>query len=142
MSHKNIGRKMVEYNNRGPIGLFGTLVLISMLTSCIEEPPTNTVTHESSPSSLLNQNQVPSTSSFANFKAEVISIDPALIALAGSRLFLKLSDSSGEVLFLGEIDRYRLFSLPINIRLDEREIHYELFTEIPSDTIKYGVIAL
>lgn len=93
-------------------------------------------------SSRLTDNNVPAGMSFTNFKHETFSMDPSLLALSGNRLFLKLNRQEGEVLFLGEIDRYRPFSISVEVRLHDTQLHYELFTDDVNDNTQFGVISL
>ncbi len=95
-----------------------------------------------SSSTLLIDNKLPPGVEFANFKDASFHLDPSSLLLNGSRLFLKLSRSGNEVLYLGEIDRFRTFSIAVQIRLDDTQLFYELFTDDLDDLTQFGVINL
>lgn len=119
-------------------------VVISLFLSLYgcggEEPASTTPTHVYS--SLLTDNTVLSGSNFANFKLKKVTIDPSALPLSGSRIFLKLSRQTGDVLFLGEIERFHPFHLEVDLLLDDKSLSYELFSNDASDTTQSGVIPL
>ena len=95
-----------------------------------------------STSTLLADNKLPIGLDFANFKDTRFDLDPSSLPLNGSRLFLKLSRAGNEVLYLGEIDRFLAFSIAVQIRLDDTQLFYELFTNDVSDPTQFGVVNL
>ena len=93
-------------------------------------------------SSLLADNPLISVTDFDNFKNKTISIDPSALPLSGSRLFLKLYQEGGNIVFLGEIDRFSLFSMEVSILLDVNSLNYEIFSNDVSDNTHFGMILL
>jgi hypothetical protein len=121
--------------------LLAIILLVLSLAGCSkEETPNAPVT--SVHSTKLVDNPAPAEMNFANFKSKTFSIDTSLLAFSGDRLFLKLNRQQGEVLFLGEINRYRPFSMTVEIRLDDTQLHYELFTNDINDDTQVGVTFL
>jgi len=121
---------------------FTVIVFILLtLTACKKEEEQSSSSTLSN-SSRLTDNLAPAGASFTNFKSETFSIDPSQLSISGTRVFLKLTRPGGDVLFLGEIDRYQYFSINIDMLLDDGEIFYEIFTNDPGDETNYGTIAL
>lgn len=134
---------MKQENIMNTVQLSKAVVIILLLTfyGCAEEEISAAPTSQNT-SSLLADNPLPAGTSFDNFKTKNITIDPSALALSGDRIFLKLSSQSGDILFLGEIERFRLFNLQVNLRLDEDLLNYELFTNNYNDATQYGLIIL
>lgn len=101
---------------------------------------------ESVPSSItstkLSENSVISGLIFSNFKSTNFILDPSELYFSGDKLFLKINRDNNEVLYLGEINRFRVFSINLQVRLSDTKIHYELFTNDISDNTLTGVINL
>lgn len=122
-------------------------ILLSLL-GCAAEENATTVDGQAadvqaeSTGTLLADNQLPVGLDFANFKDTSFYLDPSSLALSGSRLFLKLSRTGNKVLYLGEIDRFLAFSITVQIRLDDTQLFYELFTNDVSDSTHFGVVNL
>lgn len=122
-------------------------ILLSLL-GCAAEETATTVDGQAvdvqaeSTGTLLADNQLPAGLDFANFKDTSFYLDPSSLALSGSRLFLKLSRTGNKVLYLGEIDRFLAFSITVQIRLDDTQLFYELFTNDVSDSTHFGVVNL
>ncbi len=95
-----------------------------------------------SSSTLLVDNKLPAGLDFANFREANFTLDPSSLPLSGSRLFLKLSRTGNEVLYLGEIDRFLAFSIEVQVRLDDTQLFYELFTNDVNDATQFGVVEL
>jgi len=93
-------------------------------------------------STLMTDNPVSQGTSFSNFKSIAFTLEPASLPISGDRLFLKLNHQNGNVIYLGEIDRYRQFSINVEIKLDETQLLYELFTNNASDDTTFGVVSL
>lgn len=93
-------------------------------------------------STRLTDNSLPTTVKFDNFKDAKFYFDPTSLSFIGNRLFLKLSRNEKEVLYLGEIDANSIFYINIQIRLDDSELHYELFTNNDNDITQFGVVKL
>ena len=64
------------------------------------------------------------------------------VTFAGDQTFLKLARSSGEILFLGEVNRDQRLELLINLPLGTRSLRYEIFSGSPLDDTLFGEIAL
>lgn len=78
--------------------------------------------------------------SFENYYSKQVSISPPVIT--GDKLFLKLNRESGELLFLGEVDRFQVFYLLVNVLLDEKRLKYEFFSNDTSDQTLDGEVTL
>lgn len=122
--------------------LWKVIFIASLLTlnACAEEETGTTPT--ANHSTRLLDNPLPDETEFANFENKNISIDPSALPLAGNRIFLKLSRVSGELLFLGEIGRFRIFNLQVDLLLDDETLHYEIFSDDSNDETQTGVINL
>ena len=99
-------------------------------------------------STLLDENPVSGIASFDNFTATGLQLSVAQIlasegvTFAGDQTFLKLARSSGEILFLGEVNRDQRLELLINLPLGTRSLRYEIFSGSPLDDTLFGEIAL
>jgi len=93
-------------------------------------------------SSRLSDNSISENTSFNNFKDTTIHFDPSPLAFNGDRLFLKINRDNKEVLYIGEINRYQLFRINIQIPLDDAQLYYEVFTNDINDITQFGVIEL
>lgn len=93
-------------------------------------------------STRLSDNLISENTNFYNFKDTTIRFDPSSLAFSGDRLYLKINRDNEEVLYLGEIDRYLLFTVKIHTPLDESLLYYEVFTNDINDTTQFGVIEL
>jgi len=122
------------------------ILLVLSLYSCGAEGTSTMPSTVSAPaehaSFRLTDNKVPAGLNFANFKNARFSLDPSFLAFSGKRLFLKLQHQSGDLLYMGEIDRYRPFLITVVVRLDDTQLHYALFTNDDNDDTHFGVISL
>ena len=116
---------------------FFLIALLLTLSGCAEEDASTT---NGKISTFLADNKLPVGTSFANYDSKHVSISPP--AITGDKLFLKLSRESGETLFLGEVDRFLVFNLLVNVLLDEKLLKYEFFSNDASDQALYGEIIL
>lgn len=134
---------MKQQNIMNAMQLSKAVVITLLLTlyGCAEEEIPAVPTSQNT-SSLLADNPMPVGTSFANFKNRNISINPSALAISGDRIFLKLSRQSGEVVFLGEIDRFSPFNLHVNLQLDDSYLNYEIFSNSSNDETLTGVISL
>ena len=126
---------------------FYRLALISLfllMHACGTQEDTTdvTTTVNTNVSSLLTDNPLASAKDFNNFQNKTIAIDPSALPLSGNRLFLKLYRDNNDIIFLGEIDRFSLFSIEINILLDVESLNYEIFSNDNSDIAQFGMITL
>jgi len=117
------------------------IIFILPLYGCGTEENTDTPLPPEQSTRLIDSN-ISTEMSFANFKNKTFSIDPAILTFSGNRIFLKLYRQGGEILFLGQINRYRPFTISVQIRLDDTQFHYELFTNDDDDTTQSGIISL
>lgn len=101
-------------------------------------------TSASSPpaSTALRDNPSPTPQVITSHVTRSVTIDPNAYQFVDSRLFLKLSLDSGEVVFLGEINRLSPSTLPIEVPQSLDVIKFELFTTSPSDQIVFGELSL
>ena len=93
-------------------------------------------------STSLISNTAPSGATFANYKSTTVSFDPSGLSFIGNRLFLKLNHHDGNVIYLGEINRFELFSIDIEVKQNISQINYETFTTDENDDTIFGVIQL
>ena len=127
------------------IGRVMTILVIATLFGCKQGEETGSSSpssQQNTSSSLLSDNKLPVEAVVDNFEMKTINIDPTMLPFGGNRLFLKLSLQSGEVLFLGEIDRFSPFTLQVDLLLDVSSVNYELFSDSPEDEMQTGVITL
>jgi len=115
-------------------------ILLS-LTACTREESSTLPVTQTTSTKLVN-NTISTELNFSNFKDTTFYLDPFALPFSGEKLFLKLSGENNKILFMGEIDRYRAFSIKIQIRLDDTQLYYELFTNDVSDITQFGVINL
>ncbi|MEE8379183.1 MAG: hypothetical protein V3R49_02250 [Gammaproteobacteria bacterium] len=124
------------------INMAVVIFILLMMIACKKEEELKVPSSTNNNSTRLIDGHAPVGASFTNFKSETFSIDPSQLPISGTRVFLKLTKPSGKVLFLGEIDRYRYFSINIDLRLDDEKLNYEIFTNDSSDETKFGTISL
>ena len=93
-------------------------------------------------STSLSNNPLSTRVGFSNYTNKTITLSPSSLEIIGDRLFLKLYRLSGDVLYLGEIDRYSDFELKVSLLLDDKFLNYELFTTDDRDETQQGVIIL
>lgn len=93
-------------------------------------------------SSRLADNPLPDRASFDNFAATEAVIPVRDVGFVGSKLFVKVSRSDGETLYLGAVPRDRDFSLPIHVPLDDGKVLYEIFSNSAADQIIFGEVSL
>ncbi len=134
----------MKHNDSTLSTLTWKLAVISLLLSlyaCAGEETSSPATTQAG-STLLADNKLPAELDFANFKHTTFYLDPSSLSFQGSKLFLKLSRIGNEVLYLGEIDRYLVFSIAVQIRLDDTQLFYEIFSNDVEDPGQFGVINL
>jgi len=115
--------------------------LFMSLYACAGEG-TSTTPVDLEHSSLLADNKLPTESNFSNFRKAVFTFDPSLVQMNGYRLFLKLSRQGGKVVYLGEINRHRPFSIELELLLVDTHLLYEIFTDDGNDDTQIGVVNL
>lgn len=118
------------------------LIVTLLLTACGASTEEKSEEVPIEKSTLLKKNSVPSDASFANFDTTSVSIDPSALPFVGNNLFLKLAHADGEVIYLGQIDRFSIFSIDVDIKLDTTQLNYELFTSDENDDTHFGVVTL
>ncbi|AJR06323.1 hypothetical protein C9J03_13530 [Photobacterium gaetbulicola] len=94
-----------------------------------QEKPTTT---------LLGENTVPTDARFQQFETYLFEINPADFEFSGNRLYLKVYLSSGNTLYLGQIDKQALFAFPISVPVKEQVVRYDLFSDFAGDKAVTG----
>lgn len=114
------------------------------LSGCGEEKESSATatTTELASSTRLSENTLPTGMDFSNFKDATVSIDPSALSLIGNRIFLKLSRDNNELLYLGEIDRYQVLSISVQVPLSDTKLFYEIFTDNTIDQTIFGIFIL
>ncbi|MBC7005539.1 hypothetical protein BIZ37_23560 [Photobacterium sp. BZF1] len=91
---------------------------------------------------LLGDNTVPADARFQQFENYLFEINPSDYNFAGNRLYLKVYLSSGNVLFLGEIDKQSFFAFPISVPLKDKVVKFDLFSDFSGDQAITGEVLL
>ncbi|MCG7585394.1 hypothetical protein [Photobacterium sp. OFAV2-7] len=84
-------------------------------------------------STRLSDNNAPPNARFEQYRISAFELDPSQFALAGNRVFLKVYSSSGNVLFLGQINKQKPVSLPLSLPNSERVVKFDLFSDLDGD---------
>ncbi|MGR5145386.1 hypothetical protein ACQKP8_02415 [Photobacterium alginatilyticum] len=87
----------------------------------------------SAESTRLSDNIAPPNARFEQYRISAFELDPSQFALAGNRVFLKVYSSSGNVLFLGQIDKQKPVSLPLSLPNSEGIVKFDLFSDLDGD---------
>lgn len=91
---------------------------------------------------LLGENTVSADARFQQFENYLFEINPSDFNFTGNRLYLKVYLSSGNVLFLGKIDKQTLFAFPISVPLKDKVVRFDLFSDFSGDEAVTGEVAL
>lgn len=90
----------------------------------------------------LRDNSVSHSESFDNFTRFNIALDISKFNLVGENIFLKLSKEDSAVLFLGQVNKYQVYELTVDLPLGNSRVQYEIFTESNLDERVLGEITL
>ncbi|WP_299018007.1 hypothetical protein [uncultured Photobacterium sp.] len=93
-------------------------------------------------STLLSENAVPSNARFKQYQNHLFELQPQELGMAGDTVFLKVYLSSGSVLFLGQIDKYSNFALPLSVPVRDKVLKYDLFSDFDGDQTISGEVVL
>ena len=91
---------------------------------------------------LLGENTVSADARFQQFENYLFEINPSDFNFTGNRLYLKVYLSSGNVLFLGKIDKQTIFAFPISVPLKDKVVRFDLFSDFSGDEAVTGEVAL
>lgn len=109
--------------------LFFTICFI--LTGCGGESSSSLP--DSPQSTLLADNKAPLNALFQQYRIREFELEPGEFGLAGDRLFLKVYLPSGNVLYLGQINKQGAFQLPLSLPNNEAVVKFDLFSDFEGD---------
>lgn len=70
---------------------------------------------------------------FNNFDNLILKVDVPSYDMLGDYRFIKIFDTNGDVLFLGEVSPNEIFSLPVNKLKSAAKLTIEIFSENAAD---------
>lgn len=115
-------------------------------TSVSTDASTNTGaadnTADTPPSTLLSEQQAPTNAEFNQFRSHSVILDLNQYQFDGDTLYLKLYQDDGGILFLGKVSPNQRVSLPLNLPSTQTRVHFDLFSDHPSDQAVKGELAL
>jgi len=97
---------------------------------------------DSASSSRLADNPLPESTTILSFKDHDLLLDFSSQALLGDRTFVKVYETGGVVLFLGEVDRSTPIALALHLPADAAELWIEWFTNNTADGLNAERIEL